>query len=375
MPDEEKEEHKQNIIASLAIFGLIGLLIGFGASFFTGKVLLAILIFLIGLVAGLIHYGAKSSGLAILFFVIALFLLLFVKSGFSFPQLGINIGGFFKWAFSPLIELWKCGPGGCPLLGEETQQQQLTTPDFELSLEYGDDYIENGQIDLFVGLKLSNKRLENLTLYPYCYKKSNNESLAVVALQSYQRGDYFVIPRSERELSTGFRCQGASSAESEKLVIGFRIPYAASLGWKIYSSSEWKEISEKKGLQQASESPYRLEIEMPSDMPLSNGEYDFFLLLRQSPGYDLELEEIKYIKAESSPDVNIYCSFDGKQVKEIAVSKEKIQKCWNKDKKGCVFSCKLVVSDATPTLEQRIISFAASYVLKKEFEKELKARK
>ncbi|MEM2932661.1 MAG: hypothetical protein QW622_00375 [Candidatus Pacearchaeota archaeon] len=367
MPEEEKkEEETQNIIKSLFIFGAIGIIIGISLTlFFNATPLTVLIVFTLFVFAGIIHYFTKSAGFAVLFIIAVVFIWLIVKFGISFSTIEFTgIGSFFKTFFSPLIQLFK-GPEEF-LYGET---KEITTPDFQLNLDYENDYIYNGKIDLFVKLNLNNKILDSLEIYPYCYKKINNEPLLIYSLQAYSSDNHFKFPKSDKTLSTGFRCSGSTDYSSEKIIVGFRIPYTSWLGWKIYTSSEWREISEKKGTLITSENPYEFSIVLPSDMPLKNGEYDFFIKLRSN--YDLELEEIKYIQFESSPDVDVSCEGFGKK---IVVSKENLKKYWDDSKKEYVFNCKLLISEAIPILEQKIINLNANYIVYKELEKTLKKK-
>jgi len=370
VPEDKKAgEEKGNVIGSLAIFGGIGLILGIALSIYFGSVFIAIILFLLGLLAGIIHYSTKNVMLSIIFIVVVLIAIIVYKTDFI-SNISPAISGtfsFFKDAFKPISDLFKCGFEECPTAG--IKREEIKVPDFQLNIEYENDFIQNNNINLFIKMNLNNKQLDNLTIYPYCYKKINNESLTLSSLQSYSYGDYFVFPKSQQALNTGFRCLGKSDFQSEKVIIGFGIPYTSSLIWTLYTASEFSDITNKKGIQQASPGPYQIFIEMPSDMPLKNGQYEFFLKLKKN--YDLDLKEIKYIKLEGTADSDVFCEDFGN---EIIVSAEKLKDYWNEKNKEYVFNCNVYISGVSSILEQRVININANYITYKEFEKELRKK-
>jgi hypothetical protein len=363
--EEEKEKEEKNIFIYLLIYGILGGIIG-GIIFYLFKpnFLYILLGFFLGIVLGLIFFGISSlpeenrkAAYTIFFLaIIVVILFLFIKKfslffPFNLKAIGSSFSNLFAW-FSCLT-----GKPECPAL--EIEKNEVSVPDFSLSLEYERDYIKDNTIDMFVKIILRNKKIENLTMYPYCYK-GEKESLNVYGLQDYSYDSHFVFPILEN-IVTGFWCRGKTNFQKEEITIGFDVPYSTNLYWTIYVSENKAE--RKEGILQKKELPYLLFLDTPFDMPLKNGKYNFFVKLKENPGYGFNLREIEKIEFSSSPDTNVYCEIELKQMKE-----EDLKEYYDENKKEYSFPCQLIISNApSNVIEPRYINIDVSYKVYKEF--------
>jgi hypothetical protein len=375
MPDEEKKEEKEEtrIFPILVIFSITFFILGLIIALVLKKsLLIAIGGAFVGILVGIAFFfyskAPPSTKKVINIVVIAAVVIVvgvFIYRGISelsMPSFFFDIFSFFKKGFLDL----RCTLSEQCLFQQQQQQQQqqFQLPDFRLSLEYFDDYIENGAFDFFVKLKLMNQKLNRLVVRPYCYKKSNNESLLAYSFQSYAMAKEFVFPTSQQELETGFRCKGTTQFQKETIVIGLEIPYQSNLTFIVFVKATPEEISQKKGIQNASVGPYVLAIDMPADMPLKDGQYEFFVKLNKN--YDVEMKELRLKIASNGIDV--YCAGSN----EISLRQDELKKY--KAASGYVFPCTMQIAGASSLLEKRFITAVADYVVYKEFEKDLRER-
>jgi len=365
---EEKEEKKEtDIFFYLLIYGILGGIIGGILFYFLKPNFLYVLLgFFLGMILGLILFGistlpeeSRKPAYTIFFLIIIIIVLFIFIRNFSlfFP---FKLEDFSS-SFSNLFSWFSCltGKPGCPAF-EGEEKEEIRVPDFYLGLSYERDYIRDDTIDMFVKIMLTNKKIENLSMYPYCYKKYNNESLSIYGLQDYKSNNHFIFPIVENA-QTGFWCRGKTSFQKEDIVIGFDVPYSTSLYWTIYVSEEKKE--RKEASLQTKELPYSIILDTPFNMPLKNGKYDFFLKLRENPAYGFGIKEIEKIEFHSTPNTNIYCEPELKQL-----SKDDLSQYYDKNKREYIFPCQLIIAEAPiNVIEPRYINIEVNYKVYKEF--------
>ncbi len=364
----EEEKGEQSIFLYLLIYGVLGGILGGIIFYFLKPNFIYILIgFLLGIILGLIFFGIsklpqenRKTALTIFFLIlIIIFLLIFINKFFSFFSFNLKgIGSFFSSSFS----WFSCiaGRPECPAF--EHEKEEIKAPDFLLSLEYSRDYIKDNNIDMFVKITLTNKKIENLTMFPYCYKDGlNKESLRVYGLQDYKEDDHFVFPISDR-IITGFWCKGRTTFQKENVYVGLEIPYSTKIYWTIYASENKKE--KKQAILEKKELPYLIVFDTPFDMPLKNGKYNFFIKMKENPDYGFSLREIENIDFYSSPDTTVFCEPQLKKIEE-----EELKDYYDEKKKEYVFPCQLIISNAPfDVVEPRYININISYKVYKEFE-------
>lgn len=385
--EEKKEESEEGgkgkiEIIPLAIYGILGAIIGGIVGVLLKQNFLYVIVgFLIGVIIGLILYGLsflKPEQRKIVYAVLALVFIIgvgyfFITSLWSYfnlqtfiPNFSAGIKGLSSW--------WSClrGSPECPAYAGWETNQTIKVPDFQLDLSYENAYIKNNSIDMSVKIDLINKKLDNLTMYPYCELKERTgtrvkrELLTLYSLEKYSRNNRFVFPKSEKKLSTGFKCKGRTNFQKESVMVGFNVPYLTSLSWTIYVNNQNLPSEETKI--EKEKMPFDITVDLISDMPLGDGEYTFFLKLKKNPSYDFNLRKINFIKIEpTTPDTSISCEDFGNT---IELSEESLKDFWNENKKEYLFECQLFIDNApNDVVEARIININADYIVYKEFEK------
>lgn len=368
--EEEKKEITRNPFLFIALFGAIGailalILYSFDIFQSLGAILLA---FLVGVIFGLIFFvlsllPEKIRGIVYIFFVLivlmVLFLFIYKSTSISFigSEMTIGIKNLFTW--------FKCLKGECPIL-EIEEEKEIQTPDFKINLKYRDGKIEpDGSFDLFIEFEVWNQKLENLSLYPYCYGTYEKDFFVVTDLQGYLKQNHFLFPKSNRQMKSSFRCLGVSSYSEEILKIGFNIPYISETFFSFLVSV--KRTQGREPIESIEEGPFKIKIDLPVDLPLSNGVYDLFIEFKKN--FEVELKKIDWVKIETSPETQLICD------KLIDPKNLNLEEFWDKDREGYVFNCKLTVNGVTDLVEQRFIKITASYLVKKEVKKIIKKEK
>jgi len=385
VPEESEEKEvepkiNKDIIISLAIYGLIGGIGGFLSSIILKKPILIVIIgVFIGMIFGLLLslLPKEQKWLTWIFLLIVVSYLAYVYFSENPEQLSFWVESFnkFKSLFSsPTLRCVTRGECEGVIPGFETEEEnEVSVPDFSLTLSYEDDYIDNNNINMFISLEILNKKINNLILEPYCKLSEKGglkeRPLDVLLSESYSEGDRFIFPKSDTERKTGFRCKGSTRMQKETIIIGFNIFYKSDLNWIIKVGPKHKK-EEAKIIKE--EMPFNIDIFFPADMPLTNGRYDFFIKLKENPSYGFKLREINLTGLESTPDTNIVCEDFGNV---IELDEEAIKEFYDEKDKEYVFDCQLIISNApVDVVETRIINIKANYIVYKEFEKTIREK-